>query len=146
MTQITTQSIVDTLNSIELMKANLNLQLLNKQEELRNTDLYKEIKDLEISIKQLEKQDEEIREQGKQILLSNWLKKFEALDWTIIQLNETPGALVIENEDLVPKEYKKEKVTISIDKKTLKEDIKQGLIIEWVSIEEDYNLAIKNPK
>lgn len=146
MTQITTQSIVDTLNSIELMKANLNLQLLNKQEELRNTDLYKEIKDLEISIKQLEKQDEEIREQGKQILLSNWLKKFEALDWTIIQLNETPWALVIENEDLVPKEYKKEKVTISIDKKTLKEDIKQGLIIEWVSIEKDYNLVIKNPK
>jgi len=146
MTQITTQSIVDTLNSIELMKANLNLQLLNKQEELRNTDLYKEIKDLEISIKQLEKQDEEIREQGKQILLSNWLKKFEALDWTIIQLNKTPGALVIKNEDLVPKEYKKEKVTISIDKKALKEDIKQGLIIEWVSIEEDYNLAIKNPK
>lgn len=146
MTQITTQSIVDTLNSIELMKANLNLQLLNKQEELKSLDLYKEIKDLEISIKQLEKQDEEIREQGKQILLSNWLKKFEALDWTIIQLNKTPGALVIENEDLVPKEYKKEKVTISIDKKALKEDIKQGLIIEWVSIEEDYNLVIKNPK
>lgn len=146
MTQLAPQNIVDTLNSIELMKSDLNLKLLNKKEELRKLDLFQEIHDLEISIKQLEKQDEEIREQGKQILLSNWLKKFEALDWTIIQLNETPWALVIENEDLIPKEYKKEKVTISIDKKTLKEDIKQGLIIEWVSIEKDYNLFIKNPK
>lgn len=146
MTQLAPQNIVDTLNSIELMKSDLNLKLLNKKEELRKLDLFQEIHDLEISIKQLEKQDEEIREQWKQILLSNWLKKFEALDWTIIQLNETPWALVIENEDLIPKEYKKEKVTISIDKKTLKEDIKQGLIIEWVSIEKDYNLFIKNPK
>jgi predicted ATP-grasp superfamily ATP-dependent carboligase len=52
------------------MKSKLNLQLLNKKEELRKLDLFQEIHDLEISIKQLEKQDEEIREQGKQILLN----------------------------------------------------------------------------
>ena len=145
MTQITTQWIIDTLNWIELMRTDLNLKLLNKQEELKNLPLYKEIKELELSLRQLETQDSEIREQGKQVLLSNWLKKFEALDWTIIQLNETPWALVIEDESKIPKEYIKEKVTTSIDKKTLKEDIKQGLIIEWVSIETNYNLVIKNP-
>jgi hypothetical protein len=63
MTQLAPQNIVETLNSIELMKSDLNLQLLNKKEELRKLDLFQEIHDLEISIKQLEKQDEDIREQ-----------------------------------------------------------------------------------
>lgn len=146
MTQLAPQNIVDTLNSIELMKSNLNLQLLNKKEELRKLDLFQEIHDLEISIKQLEKQDEEIREQGKQLLLNAWLKKFEALDWTIIQLNSTPWALVIENETKIPAKYIKTKTTVSIDKTALKNDIKEWLIVEWCSIEVWYNLVIKNPK
>jgi len=140
------QNIIDTLNSIELMTTKLNIELFNKKEALKNLELYKEIQDIEISIKELQKQEEQIREQGKQILLNAWLKKFEALDWTIIQLNSTPWALVIQDESKVPKEYIKEKITTSIDKKTLKEDIKQGLMIDWVSIEVDYNLVIKNPK
>ena len=140
------QNIIDTLNGIELITTKLNLELFNKKEALKNLELYKEIQDIEISIKQLQQQEEQIREQGKQILLNAWLKKFEALDWTVIQLNSTPWALVIEDESKIPKEYIKEKITTSIDKKTLKEDIKQGLIIDWCSIEVDYNLVIKNPK
>ena len=140
------QNMIDTLNGIELMTTKLNLELFNKKEALKNLELYKEIQDIEISIKQLQQQEEQIREQGKQILLNAWLKKFEALDWTVIQLNSTPWALVIEDESKVPKEYIKEKITTSIDKKTLKEDIKQGLIVDWCSIEVDYNLVIKNPK
>ena len=140
------QNIIDTLNGIELITTKLNLELFNKKEALKNLELYKEIQDIEISIKQLQKQEEQIREQGKQILLNAWLKKFEALDWTIIQLNSTPWALFIQDESKVPKEYIKEKITTSIDKKQLKEDIKQGLIVDWCSIEVDYNLVIKNPK
>jgi hypothetical protein len=76
-------------------------------------------------------------------MISNGLKKFEALNWTIIQLNETPWALIIENEKIVPKEYIIKKITKTIDKKQLKEDIKEWLILEWVSIKKDYNLVIK---
>lgn len=146
MTQITTQSIVDTLNSIEVMKAKLNLELMNKNMELRDTPLYQEIKDLEMSIKELSTQEAQIKEEGKNLLLNAWLKKFEALNGTVIQLNATPWALKIEDETLVPQEYWKEKVTKSIDKTTLKNDIKEWLIIDWVTIEVDYNLVIKNPK
>ena len=147
MTQLAPQWIIDTLNSIELMKSDLNLQLLNKKEMLRKLDLFQEIHDLEISIKQLEKQDEDIREQGKQLLLNAWLKKFEALNGTLIQLNETPWRIVIDNEDIKElDEYKKAKTTYTIDKKQLKEDILQGVIIGWVRIEKDFTLVIKNPK
>lgn len=144
MTQITTQSIIDTLNWIDKMKSSLNIELINKEQELKNLALYSEIKELELSIKQLEKQEEEVKEQGKQIMLNAWLKKFEALDWTVIQLNKKPWALIIENEELIPKEYLKEKTTVSVDKTTLKKDILEWLIIDWCYISEDYSLVIKN--
>ena len=57
------QNIIDTLNSIELMTNKLNIELSNKKEALRNLDIFKEIHDIEIRIKELEKQDEQIREQ-----------------------------------------------------------------------------------
>ena len=75
--------------------------------------------------------------------MDSWIKKFEALDWTIIQLNKKPWALVIESEDNI-EEYIKGKTTRTIDKKQLKEDIKQWVVIEWVYIKEDYTLAIKH--
>ena len=38
----------------------------------------------------MEKEESELREQGKQIMLENGLKKFEMLDGTVVQLNCTP--------------------------------------------------------
>jgi hypothetical protein len=70
MKELAPQNIVDRLNSLELMKSILNLQLLNKKEELRKLDLFQEIHDLEINLKNLEKEDEKIREEGKQLLLN----------------------------------------------------------------------------
>lgn len=146
MTQLAPQNIIDTINSIELMKSNLNLELLNKKEELKKIDLFQEIHDIEISIKQLEQQDDEIREQWKQILLNAWMKKFEALDWTVIQINATPPSVKIINEDLIPNEYKKTITTTTIDKKLIKEEINLWVIIDWVELVSDYKLVIKNPK
>lgn len=144
MTEITTQWIINFIQQTQTMKSKLNLELLNKKEQLKNLPLYIEIQDLETSIKELDKQEEQAKEQGKQIMLESWLKKFEWLDWTIVQLNKTPWALVIEIEDNIPKEYFKEKTTVSIDKTTLKKDIAEWLLIEWVYISEDYKLVIKN--
>lgn len=144
MTQITTQGIIEQINTVTANMADLNLRLANAKAELEQTELAREIKNLEMWLKEYTKVDKELREQGKQILIDSWIKKFEALDWTIIQLNKKPWALVIENEDNIWDEYKKEKTTITIDKKQLKEDIKQWVIIDWVYIKEDYTLAIKH--
>lgn len=144
MTEITTQGIINFIQQTQTMKSKLNLELLNKKEQLKNLPLFIEIQDLETSIKELDKQEEQAKEQGKQIMIESWLKKFEWLDWTIVQLNKKPWALVIENETLIPKEYFKEKTTVSIDKTTLKKDISEWLIVEWCYISEDYSLVIKN--
>jgi len=52
-------------------------------------------------------------------------------------------ATVIDNEELIPTEYKKEKVSVSIDKTLIKKDIEAGKFIEWARIEERMNLFIK---
>lgn len=143
MTNITTQGIVDSINSIEVQKAKLSWLLADKKQELADLWIYQEIKDLETSIRVLEQEENEIREAGKQLMINSGLKKFEALNGTIIQLNKTPWVLVIEDESNIPKEYYKEKTTITLDKTTLKEDLKQGLIIDWVFVSEDYKLVIK---
>lgn len=138
------QWIIDTINSIEIQKMKLNRLLSNKKQELIENWIYKEIKDIETSIRQLEQQENEAREVWKQIMISNGLKKFEALDGTIIQLNKTPWSLIIENEEYIPEEYIKTKIVRTIDKVSLKKDIQEWFIIEWVSISEDFNLIIKN--
>jgi hypothetical protein len=144
MTNLTTQWIVDNLNWLDILKSKKSLELLNKKRELESLSIYKEIKELETEIKSIEKDETELKEKWKKILMDSWIKKFEALDWTTIQLNKKPGKLIIQNEDLIPSDYIKTKTTTSIDKKNLKEDIKQGVIVEWVSIETDYTLVIKS--
>ena len=144
MTQLKPQGIVDTINTITVNSIKLKAELVEKKQALQETELYKEIEVLEESIKQLQEQDKEVREKWKNILLDANLKKFEALDGTIIQLNKKPWALVIEDESKIWDDYRKEKTTITIDKKAIKDDLKEWVVIEGVYIKEDYTLAVKN--
>lgn len=145
MENIATQWLIEKINSNLVSQANKNLELSNLKAELENLDLVKNIKLLELEIKGLWKLDTELREEWKQLLINTGIKKFEALDWTIIQLNKKPWALVIEDESISElEEYKKEKITITIDKKQLKEDITQWVIVPGVYITTDYSLVIKN--
>jgi hypothetical protein len=81
---------------------------------------------------------------AKDMMVNKGMKKFEALDWTIVQLNKKPWALVIEDESIESlNEYRKEKITISLDKASLKKDIKEWIIIDGVFIKEDFTLVIK---
>ena len=52
-------------------------------------------------------------------------------------------AVVIDNEEIIPAEFKKEKITVSIDKTELKKYLKEWNIVEWARIEERQNLQIK---
>ncbi len=144
MTELKPQWIVDTLNKITIDTITKRAELVKKQEEMKGTTIYNEISNLEYELKELSKQDKEIKEQWKQILLDSWIKKFEALDWTIIQLNKKPWKLIITEELLIPTEYRIEKTTKSLNKKDIKDNIKQWEIIDWVEIQEDYNLIIKH--
>jgi len=141
--EITTQSLAEKINASTILQMQLRVKIAEKRKELEASPLYAEIEMLKKQLQEEEKQDSEIRENMKQKMLSAGMKKFEALDGSVAQLNKTPASLVIEDESEIPEEYKKEKTTISVDKKQLKEDIKEGLILDGVCLKEDYNLVIK---
>ena len=148
MTEIKTQDtqwIVDQLNDLTIKKLESKKLLTKLTQELEETELYKRVQAGEEILKNLSNQEAELKEAGKELMLNAWMKKFEALDWTVVQLNKTPWALVIEDETIPElKEYQVEKTTTSIDKKLLKEHLKQGDIIKWVSIKQGYKLEIKH--
>ena len=144
MTEITTQGIVEKINSTTIQSIQLKGKIAEVKQRLAEYPENREIEELNVLLKEITTEDTEMRNLAKDKMLNAGMKKFEALDWTTIQLNKKPWALVIEDESLIPDEYKKEKTTISIDKKQLKEDIKEWVIIDGVSIKEDYTLVIKN--
>lgn len=136
--------LADLLSNIDVEKSHLNLELMNCKAELEKTALQIRIKEIETDLKNLNKREEELKEIGKNIMINSWLKKFEWLNWQVIQLNKKPWALQIEDESKIPQEYFKTVTTTTINKTQLKEDIKQGCIIDWCYISEDYSLIIKN--
>lgn len=144
MTQITTQWIVEKINSNMVQSMQLKAKIVDYDREIQESLAYCEKEKLQEQLREIEKQDFELRELAKQKLIDAGMKKFEALDGTIVQLNKKPWALKIEDESVIPEEYKKEKVTISIDKTALKKDVQEWLILDGVYITEDYTLVIKN--
>ena len=148
MTDIKTQDpqgIVDQINDLTIKKLEAKKLLMTLEVELEESPLYQRIQAWKDIVDDLSKQEAELKEAGKELMINAWMKKFEALDWTVVQLNKTPWALVIEDDTISAlDEYRVEKTTTSIDKKLLKEHLKQGDLIEGVSIKEDYTLVIKH--
>ena len=136
--------LVANIISISGNKHKLQASLLELEEEMRNSILYNAIQKAKTELTLLEKREEELREQGKQQMIAWDFKVISLLSGMTVQLNASPGALKIEDESKVPDEYFKEKVTRSVDKIKLKEDIKQGIYVEGVSIETDYKFIIKS--
>lgn len=58
-----------------------------------------------------------------------------------LQLNNP--SVVVENEELVPKEYMREKVTVSLDKKAVLEDLKSGSPVPGCRMERSQRLVCK---
>lgn len=113
-----------------------NVSLLEAKEQLHNSELFKKVYELEKEQRENNKQLEELKETAKNVLIDNNIKSFESISWTVLKLKKTPWKLVITNNELIPTEYIIN--TPSINKKELKKDIQEWLIIDWVTIESDY--------
>ena len=137
--------IIPKITRTSLFIKEVKRELEKAEAEMQESLLFHEIEWYKKLIKDAEQEEAQLREQGKQIMLDSWLKKFEMLDWTTIQLNATPGALVIaEGVQLDPKYYK-EKTTVTMDKVQVKKDFMEGLIMDTgVTIESEYRFIIKS--
>lgn len=137
-------SLIPTIQSLTLENMQLNTAILQKEIELKQSPIYLELQELKNKQELVTRKEEEIRNEAKQIMLEKGVKKLTMLDGTEIQLNATPGAIVIEDEGKVPEKYWKEKTTRSIDKIALKKDFNSGVPLDpSIYIESTYNLVIK---
>lgn len=74
----------------------------------------------------------ENRYEGKRELIASTmaaadLKKIEAPDWTL-SLRRIPPSVVIQNEELIPEQFKKSKTVVSVDKAALKAALETGSV------------------
>lgn len=137
--------LIPEIQSIIIDNAELNISLLELEQELKNMKIHDHINRIKNKIKENEEREAQLREQGKQIMLDNGLKKFEMLDGTTIQLNSTPGALVVAEWVQLDPKYYKEKTTITMDKVQVKKDFMEWLILDpGVTIESEYKFIIKS--
>ena len=125
---------------IDLMK--LNTLYLEAKQELEQSDLYKAVNWFRIMIEEKENEEKILRENGKDLMIQNWLHDFTTLDWVTVQLNKTPGSLKIDDNFECPEEYFR--IKKEIDKAKLKKDYNDWKFYDDnISIDVEYKLVIK---
>lgn len=133
-----------SLEAIQLswVIASLESELSNLPEVIR---INKEILEKRTKLREIQKNELELREQGKEIMMTNNLKEFTTLDGTVVSIQFTPWALVVEEWAEVPDEFYKVKTTRDLDKTSLKKAITQWeFYSDKVYIQKECKLNIKN--
>jgi len=90
MTEITTQSLVEQINSSTVLSMQLKSKITDKKKELEENELVIQIEEMEEQLKKVQKNETELKERVKETMMNAGMKKFEALDGTIVQLNKKP--------------------------------------------------------
>ena len=138
------QSISDTLTSI---KDEFDEKIINISAYLKNMDIdLKAMREYEDSMRKrresLQKKYDSIYKYLKDNLIETGVHRVHGNEFNVM-IFKSPPSLQIENEDLIPSEYKSEKTTFVIDKKQLKEDLMNGKEVASSSLKQGFYLKIK---
>lgn len=142
------EGLIPTIHMLTLEWLSIQSKITLKEAELANLPevikLNEELRELKSKLRDTQTNDNNLREQGKQIMLDTGMKEFTTLDGTIVSLHFTPWALVVEEWAEVPDEYWKVKTSRDLDKTSLKKAITEGKFQDdKVFIQKDCKLVIK---
>ena len=145
MTELTTNSLITEINALTVKKMQYKAIIAELELELYEGDIMTRINTGKTMLKELEVSETELKNKWIEILQSANIDKFES-NGTTVSIKVSPGKLIIEDESLITDDYKKTttKTTTTVDKKAVKEDLAQGVIIEGVRLEKEVKLEIKN--
>jgi hypothetical protein len=90
MTEITTQGIIEQINSNTVQSIQLKGKIAEVKQRLAEYPENKELEEMNQLLKEITTTDTELRDMAKNKLIDAGMKKFEALDGTIVQLNKKP--------------------------------------------------------
>ena len=144
MTELTSIWLIQNLTDIQSKKIEYENLIMKLEIELEESDLVRRIMKGKEMLKELKLEEIDLKNKWINLLQKSNIKEFTSWS-TKVRIKESPWKLIIDDESLIPEQYKEEvtKTTIKIDKKELKEDMKQGEIIEWVHLDQDVTLEIK---
>lgn len=147
--QTNVEWLIPNIQSLSLSQIQLSGQIATLESELANLPevirIEKELFALKVQRKEAENKELELRNQGKDMMMMNNLKEFTTLDGTVVSIQFTPWALVVEDGAVIPDEYYKVKTTRDLDKKAVKEAFNEGKITDpRVYIQKDCKLNIKS--
>ena len=147
--QTNVEGLIPTIQALSLEQIQLSGKIATLETELANLPevirIEKEIFALKLAKKESENKELELRNQGKDMMMMNNLKEFTTLNGTVVSIQFTPGALVVEDGAIIPDEYYKVKTTRDLDKKAVKEAFNEGKITDpRVYIQKDCKLNIKS--
>ena len=145
MQELTTNWLITEIQTVTIDKLKAQTLLNELEIELNESELVTMINKQKTLIKELNTQETEIKNKGIEILQKAGIDKFES-NWIEVRIKTSPWKLVITEESLIPTEYIKEvvKTTKSVDKKLIKENMKEWEIIDWCHLEQDVTLEIKH--
>lgn len=135
----------NTIWDVQNQKAWLTLDIANLERQLMETELFKQIQEKKMQLREVEKQEEEIKQNILSWMMQNSLKSLE-FTFQKFTIKKNPWTLIIENIDEIPEEFKKEKTEVVVDKKAIKEQINNGADVPWCNIQYSYSLLITPKK
>ena len=136
---------------LEAVKAAIKEQIVNKGTGIiavvRNLEadteaIKTEIKRLQDLKKSKENRIENLKKYTKECLEEADIKKVSTALGNI-SIRKLPGSVEVVEEDSIPKEYKKEVVTVTVDKKSILADLKEGVVVPGVTLKTGTSLLIK---
>ena len=101
-----------------------------------------EIKRLQDLKKLKENKIENLKKYTKECLEEADIKKLST-SLGNISIRKLPGSVEVLEEDSRPAEYKKEVVTVTVDKKSILADLKEGVVVPGVTLKTGTSLTIK---
>lgn len=135
------QAVWNIIRDLQQKIWSLKLDIANLERELYATEFRKAIQDKKQELQVLENIENEKKTNIVNSMLQIGLKSVEFVNQKFT-LKKSPWSLKINDEELIPQEFKKEKVEIIIDKKAIKDKISNGEDIAGCEIVYSHNLVI----
>lgn len=135
------QAIGNSFRDLQQKIWSLKLDIANLERELYETEFRKAIQEKKQALQILEDIENDKKTNIVNSMLQNGLKSVEFVNQKFT-LKKTPWSLKINDEEMIPQEFKKEKVEIVIDKKAIKDKISNGEEIAGCEIVYSHSLVI----
>ena len=125
MDNITLNTLGNSIWDIQLQKAKALIDVQEAEAKLYDTVEYKDLEFKRGVLRQYERVEEDMKQQILLGMDTLGLKSMEFINQKVT-LKNNPPSVKINDEELIPDKFKKEKVSITIDKTAIKKAIQDG--------------------